>query len=291
MNVRQPNALDPNSFGDIKRLARENSPEANKAVAKQFEAMFLQVVMKSMRDTVPSDGAFDSESTKFYQGLADQQLVMQLAQKGGLGLAAVIERQLDGKAPLRLPSYDLKGPPQGAAATSEGQGAAPRLGAPYSAPAQDFVASAWPQASKAAATLGVPPHFLVAQAALETGWGKSVLRRADGSSSNNLFNIKAGPGWTGDVVEARTTEYEDGKPVSRVERFRAYASMAESFQDYARLIGSSPRYAAVAGQQDPASFARALQQGGYATDPAYADKLTRVINGDTLRAGLLASSR
>lgn len=291
MNVLQPNALDPNSLGDIKRLAREKSPEANKAVAKQFEAMFLQVVMKSMRDTVPSDGAFDSESTKFYQGLADQQLVMQLAQKGGLGLAAIIERQLDGKAFLRPPTYDLKGPPGGESASTQSLSGVPRLATPYSASAQEFIGNAWPQASKAASALGVPPHFLVAQAALETGWGKLVLRRADGSSSNNLFNIKAGYGWKGEVVEARTTEYEDGHPVSRVERFRAYGSMAEAFEDYAQLVGSSPRYANALGQQDAASFARALQQGGYASDPAYADKLTRVINGDTLRAGLLASAR
>jgi len=294
MNVQQPNALDPNSLADIKRLSRENSPEANKAVAKQFEAMFLQVVMKSMRDTVPSDGMFDSDSTKFYQSLADQQLVMQMAQKGGLGLADVIERQLNGTAALRPPTYDLKGPPVAPETTAQGASSAsgvPKLGTPYSASAQDFVSRAWPQASKAAASLGVPPHFLVAQAALETGWGKSVIRNADGSSSYNLFNIKAGASWQGAVAEARTTEYENGQQVSKVERFRSYGSYAEAFEDYAKLIGNAPRYAAVKGQQDGASFARALQQGGYATDPAYADKLTRVINGDTLRAGLLASAR
>ncbi|MEN3112157.1 flagellar assembly peptidoglycan hydrolase FlgJ [Uliginosibacterium paludis] len=297
MNVQQPNALDPNSLADIKRLSRENSPEANKAVAKQFEAMFMQIVMKSMRDSVPDDGIFGSESTKFYQSLADQQLVMQMAQKGGLGLAEVIERQLNGSASARPPIYDLKGPPpaadNGARAVSQtsAAAAAPRLGAPYSASAQDFVSRAWPEASQAAASLGVPPHFLVAQAALETGWGKSIIRNADGSSSYNLFNIKAGAGWQGAVAEARTTEYENGQPVSKVERFRAYGSYAEAFEDYARLIGNAPRYAAVKGQQDAVGFARALQQGGYATDPAYADKLARIINGDTLRAGLLASAR
>lgn len=294
MNVQQPNALDPNSLADIKRLSRENSPEAHKAVAKQFEAMFLQVVMKSMRDTVPSDGMFDSDSTKFYQSLADQQLVMQMAQKGGVGLAEVIERQLNGSAALRPPAYDLKGPPlssDAATKTAASADAAPRLGTPYSVSAQDFVSRTWPQANQAAASLGVPPHFLVAQAALETGWGKAIIRNADGSSSHNLFNIKASAGWQGAVAEARTTEYENGKPVSKVERFRAYASYAEAFEDYASLIGNAARYASVKGQQDGAGFARALQQGGYATDPAYADKLTRVINGDTLRAGLFASAR
>lgn len=291
MNSVQPNALDPNSLANVKLLARQNSPEANKQVAQQFEALFMQVVMKSMRDTVPSDGLFNSDSTKFFQGLQDQQRVMQMAQQGGFGLAAMIERQLNGTATLRPPAYDLKGPPQASAAPAPEESAAPRLGAPYSAGAQAFVAQVWPQAREAAASLRVPPHFLVAQAALETGWGKSVISRADGSSSHNLFNIKAGRDWTGPVVEARTVEYENGQAVTRVERFRAYASPAESFQDYARLVGQSPRYAAALGQQDAAGFSRALQQGGYATDPAYADKLTRVIQGDTLRQGMMASAR
>jgi flagellar protein FlgJ len=289
MNSVQPNALDPRSLANVKLLAKENSPEANKQVAQQFEAMFMQVVMKSMRDTVPSDGMFDSESTKFYQSLQDQQMVMQMAQKGGFGLAAMIERQLNGTASLRPPTYDLKGPPQ--AASTEAATSAPQLGTPYSNSAQAFVSQLWPQAQQAAASLGVPPHFLVAQAALETGWGKAVIAKADGSSSYNLFNIKAGKDWKGAVVEAKTTEYENGKAVVSTERFRAYGSYAESFQDYARLVGQNPRYAGALGQQDGASFAHALQKGGYATDPAYADKLSRVINGDTLKQGLLASAR
>ncbi|MDQ7988063.1 MAG: flagellar assembly peptidoglycan hydrolase FlgJ [Candidatus Dactylopiibacterium sp.] len=285
-----PNALDPASLAGVKLSAREGTPEGNKAVAQQFEALFLQIVMKSMRDTIPKDGAFDSENTRFFQSLADQQLVMQMAQKGGIGLAAVIERQLNGGVPPQPSAQELKGMPRAnAAGAAAGAAAAPTLGVPYSAKAQEFVASVWPEAREAAASLGVPAHFLVAQAALETGWGKSVIARADGSSSHNLFNIKAGANWKGAVVEARTTEYENGQPVERVERFRAYASAAESFEDYAKLVGQAPRYAAVRGQQDGASFARALQQGGYATDPAYADKLARIIQGDTLRQGLAAS--
>jgi flagellar protein FlgJ len=294
--LQQVNSLDPNSLSSLKLAAKSNSPEANKAVAQQFEAMFLQSVMKSMRDataSMASDDMFNSDSTRFYQGLHDQQLTAVMAQRGGIGLAKFIERQLDGKANLRPPTYDLKGPP---AVSLEQAVAAPQpsktaLGVPYSPSAQHFVEQAWPQAQQAASSIGVPAHFLVAQAALETGWGKSVIQRADGSSSNNLFNIKAGKDWKGAVVEARTTEYENGQAVTRSERFRAYASSADSFQDYANLIAQSPRYAAVRGQSDADGFARALQQGGYATDPAYADKLTRVINGNTLREGMLASAR
>jgi peptidoglycan hydrolase FlgJ len=273
------NALDPNSLSSLKLATKSNTPESNKLVAQQFEAMFLQTVMKGMREATTSlageNNLFESDSTRFYQGLHDQQLTAVMAQRGGIGLAKFIERQLDGSAYQRLPTYDLKGPPPAA------------LEQVISAP----TVQAAPQAQQAASGLGVPAHFLVAQAALETGWGKSVITRADGSSSYNLFNIKAGKDWKGAVVEASTTEYENGQAVTRKERFRAYASYAESFQDYANLVGQTPRYAAVRGQTQAEGFARALQHSGYATDPAYADKLTRVINGNTLRQGMLASAR
>lgn len=293
----QINALDPNSLSGLKRLARENSPEANKAVARQFEALFLQVVLKSMRDAIAQDGMFDSESTRTYQGMYDQQLAMTMAQRGGTGLAAAIERQLNGGVALRLPTYDLKGPPAQTAqperrANGDPSGVAvPQTASSGStASARGFVDEMWPQAQDAARSLGVPTHFLIGQAALETGWGKAQIRMLDGSPSHNLFNIKAGRGWRGEVVEAQTTEYENGAPVVRTERFRAYASYAESFQDYARLIGQNSRYAAVLGQTDAAGFARGLSAGGYATDPAYVDKLVRVINGNSMRSGLLASA-
>lgn len=300
----QINTLDVNSLSVLKRAAHENSPEAIKATAKQFEAMFLQLVLKSMRDTVPKDGMLDSDSTRFYEGLGDQQLAAVLAQRGGVGLASAMERQLmqqaglsptaDGKTTLPLPSS-----PSSSAAK---QAPAPQISTPNLPTAanpltssngdpQQFVAALWPQATEAARTLNVPAHFLVGQAALETGWGKSELRTADGRPTYNLFNIKAGKNWSGATVDAQTTEYENGIAQTRTERFRAYGSYAEAFQDYAHLVQQSPRYAAALGQGDASGFAKALQSGGYATDPAYADKLTRVINGNTLRQGLLASAR
>ena len=125
-----------------------------------------------------------------------------------------------------------------------------------------------------------------AQAALETGWGKSELRFTDGKPTYNLFGIKAGRSWNGAVAEATTTEYVNGAAQKTVERFRAYSSYAEAFRDYANLLASNPRYAGVLNQQDAAGFARGLQQAGYATDPMYAAKLERIIGGPTLRAGL-----
>jgi flagellar protein FlgJ len=149
--------------------------------------------------------------------------------------------------------------------------------------AADFIQNHQAAAEAAEAATGIPAAFMVSQAALETGWGRHQIRHADGSPSHNLFGIKAGPGWKGAVAEVMTTEYVDGRPIKVKEAFRAYASPADSFADYARLIGTSPRYAKVVQQADDAhGFAQGLQQAGYATDPNYADKLSRVIN-TTLR--------
>ena len=136
----------------------------------------------------------------------------------------------------------------------------------------------WPHAQAASQTTGIPARFLIAQAALETGWGKSEPKLADGQPSYNLFGIKAGSSWRGRVAEATTTEYVGGVAQQKVERFRAYGSYAEAFQDYAALIAGNPRYAQVVGSQDAASFAQGLARAGYATDPNYAQKLSKVIN-------------
>jgi flagellar protein FlgJ len=153
--------------------------------------------------------------------------------------------------------------------------------------AREFVNRLWPHALEASRTTGVAPHFILGQAALESGWGRGEIRLADGSPSHNLFGVKAGRGWQGPTVDVTTTEYVNGAPVKTVERFRAYGSYAEAFKDYANLLAENPRYAAVLNERsDPAAFARGLQQAGYATDPNYADKLTRVITGTVMRAGL-----
>jgi flagellar protein FlgJ len=305
--IDQVNTLDVNALSALKHSTHENTPEGIKAAAKQFEGLFLQMVLKSMRDTVPKDGMLDSESTRFYEGLGDQQLAAVLAQRNGVGLAAALERQMlqqaglsptgvmpGANAGLTLPASAAPAPRQEASATQPAAAVSPKVSAAINAPtsdAQGFVEKLWPQAAEAARMLNVPAHFLVGQAALETGWGKSELRTPDGRPTYNLFNIKAGKGWTGANVDSPTIEYENGAAQTRTERFRAYGSYAEAFQDYAKLVQQSPRYAAAQGQGEASAFAKALQAGGYATDPAYADKLTRVINGNTLRQGLVASAR
>jgi flagellar protein FlgJ len=181
--------------------------------------------------------------------------------------------------------------PVAAAAGAPARGAAALPGAPVDAATQKaFVDRHASAAAAAQSQTGIAASFLVAQAAHESGWGQRQIRHPDGSSANNLFGIKAGPAWTGPVAQVTTTEVVGGQARKVVASFRAYASEAESFRDYARLIKDSPRYAGVvAAGQDAQRFAQGLQRAGYATDPAYADKLSRVIN-TTLRLQRAAPS-
>jgi len=296
----ESNIFDQRGLADIKRLSKTNDPQALKAAARQFEAMFLGMVLKSMRDATPRDGMMDSDQTRMYESLLDQQLAQSMASKGnGTGLAAMIEKQLSQVRTMNPEAVEggallnpiLKGQflqkessapalptpfPSAVPLSAVGNGSAG--GSEGGTTAQDFIAKVWPYAQEASRTTGIPAQFLVAHAALETGWGRSEPRQSDGRSSFNLFGIKAGRSWNGSAVEATTTEYVDGVAQRQVERFRAYGSYAESFQDYAKLLANNPRYAGVLGAKDGSSFARGLQQAGYATDPAYSAKLERIIN-------------
>jgi len=298
-------ALDTNSLGDLKQSAKAGSPEALKGAATQFESMFINMMMKSMRDATPQDGMLDSQETKTFTTMLDQQMSQKLA-KRGIGLADVLVRQLGAQASGQALAKEMQsgalgiGSEPGAASgtsatrlqrdtdTLSTDGAASASGVTGSArsstsagkPAhvrafQDKLADAAEEAERAT---GVPAKFMMGQAALETGWGKRVIRNSDGSSSNNLFGIKAGPGWKGKVATAVTTEYVNGRPHTRVEKFRSYASHAEAFKDYARMLSNNPRYEKVlAHGGDAATFAHGLQRAGYATDPQYAAKLSRII--------------
>jgi flagellar protein FlgJ len=289
-------ALDTNSLGDLKQSAKAGSPEALKGAATQFESMFINMMMKSMRDATPQDGMMDSQETKTFTTMLDQQMSQKLA-KRGIGLADVLVRQLSTeksgqalakemqqgtKAPSALRDLDTMSTDGAATASSLTAGLTGSARSTTSAgkPAhvrafQDKLADA---AEEAERTTGVPAKFMMGQAALETGWGKRVIRNHDGTSSNNLFGIKAGPGWKGKVATAVTTEYVNGHPHSRVEKFRSYASHAEAFKDYARMLSNNPRYEKVlAHGGDASTFAHGLQRAGYATDPQYAAKLSRII--------------
>ena len=300
-------ALEASGLAALKRQVREDPRSGLKQAAQQFEAVFLQMVLKAMRDATPQDAVFDNDQTRLYQGMFDQQLVQTLATRGATGLAAMIEKQLARTLPAKT-SSPANGAGDGAATLPEsrfgldtlrgagrqlvGEGTAQSAsggstsGPKASASPREFVNRIWSGAQEAGRATNIPTHFIVAQAALESGWGRGELRFPDGRSAFNLFNVKAGRGWTGATVEATTTEYVDGVARKQAERFRAYDSYAEAFADYAALLKGSPRYVRVIGQQDATAFARALQQAGYATDPMYADKLARIIGSATLRDGM-----
>lgn len=285
-------ALDVQGVNQLRLDARQSSPEALKQAAQQFEAVFMNMLMKSMREATPQDGMFDSQQTRMYTSMLDQQMTQRLASRG-IGLAEVMVRQLS--AAVSMPPAeggDLPGmavdagrvPAQGfplntaPPAVSEPLPAISARTSDGPAHVDAFVQRMLPHAQAASASTGIPPQFMMGQAALETGWGRSEIRGADGQNSYNLFGIKAGSSWKGRTVDIVTTEYVNGKPQKQVETFRAYDSYADSFRDYANLLRANPRYQNVLAQgQDATRFAQGLQQAGYATDPNYAQKLAGVI--------------
>lgn len=255
---------------DKLRLQSKQSPDqALKGAAQQFEQVFLNMMLKSMREATPQEGMFDNEQTKMFTGMLDQQLAQSMSSGHGVGLAAVMVRQLQHSS-------------MGADAVAPGVSGA---GVKTSIPSaynenfqQDFVKKLMPHAEQASQATGVPAHLMVGQAALESGWGRREIKMADGTNSHNLFGIKAGASWNGKVAEVMTTEYHNGVAHKQVEKFRAYDSYADGFKDYANTLSNNPRYSEVLKRGDSAQgFATALQQAGYATDPHYAEKLNKVI--------------
>jgi peptidoglycan hydrolase FlgJ len=273
---------DFQSLASLRHEAKTQDPAALKEAAKQFESLFTQMLLKSMREANRSfgDSMLGGEQGEFYQDMFDDQMAVHLSQGKGLGLADMLMRQLASEGS----GLGTRGSGQSVEAMDEAPALLrPTPHAPRPAPSKaDFVRTYMPHAEKAARALGVDPHALLAQAALETGWGKSVPCNANGDCSFNLFGVKA-TGWSGASVTVPTLEFEEGIPVRKVERFRTYDSPADSFVDYARLIAGSSRYEnALGAGGDVAAFASALQQGGYATDPQYATKVVRV--ADEVRA-------
>jgi flagellar protein FlgJ len=260
MGIEATNAsfyADPASLNGLKRDAATQSPEAIREVARQFESLFTTMLLKSMRTASMGDELFGSEQGDMYQDMFDQQMAVQLASGKGLGLADMLVQQLM----------------QGGAAV-----AAPASGAAQTQTTHaDFVSALRPAATAAGRELGVDPDAIIAHAALETGWGRSMPTATNGQSSFNLFGIKAGGSWAGSAVQSRTQEFTAGRMSEISAKFRAYDSPAHAMQDYVRLLKDNPRYAGALGTgSDVQAFARGLQRGGYATDPDYAAKLTAV---------------
>jgi flagellar protein FlgJ len=263
----------------LKNDAKQQPPTALKEAARQFESLFTQMLLKSMREANKSfgeDSMFGSDQADMYQDMFDDQMALQMSQGRGLGLADMLVRQLQGGSLSSAPATQSAAPTAGAAEPAVNN-VGPSGPTPIAISKDDFLRTLRPHAERAAREIGVDPDALLAQAALETGWGRSMPCNAQGGCSFNLFGIKAGSQWSGATVNVPTLEFESGIPVRKVERFRAYDSPADSFRDYAALIGGSSRYANARGTGDNVeAFAAALQQGGYATDPNYAQKIAAV---------------
>ncbi|MEJ2395345.1 MAG: flagellar assembly peptidoglycan hydrolase FlgJ [Candidatus Thiodiazotropha sp.] len=250
---------DFSGLAELKYQAREDQAGASAKVAKQFESLFMQMMVKQMRQAGLGGGILDSDRTRFYQEMYDQQLSLHLAEQGGMGLSQVLRRQLGVEA--EKPDVTLAGLEPYWRSPVRGHTQAPMQRLPESAGVESvtkvpeaqaeseigspeaFVRRLWDSAEAAAAELGIPAEALLAQAALETGWGNHVMARTDGRCSHNLFGIKADQRWQGGQVRRETLEYESGVAVRKRERFRTYESFDHSFQDYVDFMKSSPRYA------------------------------------------------
>lgn len=271
---------DSRGLEALRARAAQDPKVAAKEAAKQFETLFMQQLLKSMREATKNEDGMDNDASKLGAEMLDSQWATKLAGRPG-GLADVIARQME---------KQMQAATQPVAAKTDTANTTPvdlaQPNAPVRPPQQaaaNFVQQHQEAAQAAEAASGIPASFMLAQAAHETGWGRKEIKNADGSSAHNLFGIKAGANWTGPTTDVSTTEYIGGVARKVVQKFRAYGSYAESFADYAKLMANNPRYQkVVAAGSNAHAFAHGLQKAGYATDPAYADKLGRVIN-TTLR--------
>ncbi|SHF11377.1 flagellar protein FlgJ [Modicisalibacter ilicicola DSM 19980] len=329
-NISSQFALDLQGLQRLKHTAGNAPGEGLEAAAEQFESIFLQMMLKSMRETIPESGLLDSQQSDFYIEMLDKQWSQHLSGQG-IGLAEQLINQLEGRGLVPRPSGVsenlIAGIPRGtprvlhdglsgdaaedarsaiepdspvnlfdeldlrardSAAVASVEPAAPRREQPDHV--VQFLSRLEAPAERASRTTGVPAKLILAQAALETGWGRHEIPTADGGNSHNLFGIKAGSRWQGATTDITTTEYVNGRPIQQEDRFRVYGSFEEAFTDYARLIGDNPRYSGVITAPDAPAAARALQNGGYATDPAYADKLIAVMESFEKRSPSMSAS-
>lgn len=246
------------------------SPQSLGKVAQQVEAMFLQMMLKSMRDANLGEGIFDSEEGKMYQDMFDKQVALDMSQHSQVGIGDLLMRQLTQKSAAASTPSTAVAPAQTHATTAD--------------PAQ-FVTQVLPAVTQAAKKLGVSPQAMLAQAVLESGWGQRMPKTADGRSSFNLFGIKAGANWTGARAVADTVEFNGTVAKRQTAVFRAYDSLQDGINDYSKLLAASPRYAgALASGTDPQAFVQAMGSSGYATDPEYVNKLKRILVSDRLQS-------
>jgi len=270
---------DFTGLANLKAEAAKQSPEATREAARQFEALFVQMMLKSMRS---AGAVIGEERDTTYEEMFDQQISIEMTRDRGIGIADMLVRQLGSKVPddaaglrpLDQATDRFSGP------TTE---AAPQRADWRPAGRQEFIQEIWPLAERAAADLDIDPRVLVAQAALETGWGQKLIRDGTGISGNNLFGIKADSRWDGERVTVNTLEYDNALPTRVRDEFRAYPNLREGFEDYVNFLKGNARYdSATRGGLPPEEYAGSLQDAGYATDPDYADKIKGIVNSPRL---------
>lgn len=302
-------ALDSRGLAELRYAAsqdKKNDDETLEKVAGQFEAIFMNMMLKSMRKASLAEGIFDSSQSDLYRDMADQQLSIDIASRGGLGLKDVIMRQLgsqaaekvEGARPAKslgsetvitrtaLPEINrellLAAAERELPQLNEFSAISEQSKKKFDSP-ESFVRQLWSMAEKAAQKIGVMPAVILSQAALETGWGQHVIHKDSDKSSHNLFNIKADARWQGDSTAIGTVEYFDGIAVKEQAKFRVYDSYQDSFDDYIQFLQTQPRYQEALKQTaDPEAFIEGLHKAGYATDPDYVDKVKRIMNSDKL---------
>ena len=284
---------DFSGFNDLRRIGRDDPDAALREVARQFEGIFLNMVLKSMRDASFGNPLFSETDDSLYSDLFDRQLSLSLSSGRGMGLAETLVQQLRGVAGLAREETTAS-PALAQDRLRERRTVAAQRGnvtalrpqrdpEPHFRGPEDFIRTLRPHAEAAARRIGVAPEVLLAQAALETGWGQAMSTHADGRSSFNVFNIKAGNDWHGASVTVRTLEYRDGAMRPERAQFRAYDSFAESFDDYVDLIWNSPRYQqALVVADEGEAYMAALSEAGYATDPDYTAKVMDILQRENL---------
>ncbi len=260
---------DMQGLADLRGQARRRPGSALHEAAGQFEALFTKMMLKTMRESSMKSSLFDSNQQSQYMEMFDDQVSLEISRGRGLGIKEMLVRQLGGNEATAPVAPTAKSP-------------APDF---YPRSKREFVDALMPFARQVEKELGVSHKVVIAQAALESGWGRHTMKRSDGSSANSLFGIKADAGWRGDRVAQRTLEFTDGAAERVTARFRAYDSIGDSVRDYGDFIRSNPRYReAIRAGADPHAYARELQRAGYATDPAYAEKIGEILDSDILRA-------
>ena len=283
-----PVYTDIGELGKLRHAAKADPQATLRQVAQQFEALFLQMALKSMRQASMGDPIFDSNQSDMYREMFDQQTALSMTHGKGIGLADALVRQLQGNLPVKQES-DSSNQTVSLSAVYKTGSVMPVTDNRFSSE-QEFVTKLWPLAEQAASKLNVSPEVLISQAALETGWGKHISRGANGQSSFNLFNIKADQRWQGNTLALNTLEFRDGVAVRENARFRAYSSYADSFNDYVDFLQTNPRYReALKNSHDKEEFVHQLQAAGYATDPDYADKVINIMQRHSVRQQVQAN--